>query len=299
MSLPVADQAASEASAERAVLPRAERIAELDWLKGFAILSVIWIHAKPFDTSIFYVELIDRAVLIFLVLFGVSSELWWNRAAVLGTTERLAHWYGQRLWRLMLPVWTAVTLWWIAAVLTGVAESQHLGWTQVLATYAGYAPWIGVSWFVTIILQLVLLFPLLHWLAHRLGLLSLIAAAAISALCIWRMWDIIDLGKSWLASRLPEPGWYYYWIFAPRALWHVVGGIFIARTCARPGPWATAIATALALLSMYLEDIVRQPIEPLMLGPQAAQFLDQRLAAGIVLRPTQALPVSQVAQQHL
>ena len=52
---------------------------ELDWLKGFAILAVICIHAKLYADSVFFLQIINRAVHVFLVLFGISSELWWQR----------------------------------------------------------------------------------------------------------------------------------------------------------------------------------------------------------------------------
>jgi peptidoglycan/LPS O-acetylase OafA/YrhL len=255
-----------------------ERIREIDWLKGFAILCVIWIHAKPFENSLFYLEIVDRAVPIFLVLFGVSSELWWNRAAAMSPRERLAKWYRERFARLMVPLWTTVTLCWLAALISGAGATKQIGWSHLLAAWAGFAPWIGPSWFVTIILQLVLVFPLLHWLAQRLGVLSILLAAVVSALSVWHLFDILILGRRLFPAVAETPTWYYFWIFSPRAFWHVTAGIFIARAGARPNGATTAVAAALAVASVYLEPVVRGPADvDLLFGPVRQQLL-MRLA---------------------
>jgi hypothetical protein len=49
----------------------------------------------------------------------------------------------------------------------------------------------------------------------------------------------------------------------------------------------------------HFERIVRQAVEPLMLGSQAVQLVDQCLAAGVVSRPMQLLSIRQIAHQHL
>ena len=56
-----------------------DHLPELDWLKGFSILSVVCIHAKLYADTAAFNGVVNRAVPIFLVLFGVTSELWWER----------------------------------------------------------------------------------------------------------------------------------------------------------------------------------------------------------------------------
>lgn len=250
-----------------------KRFPEIDWLKGVAILGVIWIHAKPFETSWFYRAIVDRSVSLFLVLFGVTSELWWNRAAVIDKGEHVSRWFEERANRLLLPWCVTATLWWIGGLAT--ASVSQLSWRSALATYFGYAPWIGTGWFVAMVFQLVLLFPLLHALSERTGRFSLLLAAAVTALCSWRMFDIIAAGEQLIGSPIPKPGWYYYWIFGPRAFWHVVAGIFIARAGVRLRPRVALLAAALTVLAFYVEDRV---------GHRPADEIGNSLRALVVAR---------------
>lgn len=244
--------------------PARDRISELDWVKGFAILCVLCIHAKVLAGTLIYDQLIDRAVPIFLVLFGISSELWWSQARRQHPERVALRWYKTRLARLMVPVWSVSTLWWLVAIPTGHAAELRLDLGHLVATYLGYSPWIGISWFVTIILQLVLLFPVIRWLVDRLGaVMSLIISALTTGLCALYLWDIVDAGKWLLRGPVPEPGWYYQWIFSPRALWHVTAGIVVARVGARLRGRVVAVAAMLWLVSVGLEELVQPPMDPL------------------------------------
>jgi peptidoglycan/LPS O-acetylase OafA/YrhL len=243
------------------------RVAELDWLKGVAILWVICIHARLGAESLWFEHSINRAVPIFLVLFGVNSELWWRRNDTREGSRLTLRWYGGRIERLMVPVWVTVTLWWSAALATGHAARDGLGPVEFAATYAGYSPWIGISWFVTLLIQLALAFPMLRWLVDRVGAaLSALLSAFIAVICVWYMWDIIDAGKALFGNHVPEPGWYYHWIFAPRVFWHVTAGILIARLSLRPSARATFAALSLWLLSIWVWHAVLGPPEDALAG---------------------------------
>ena len=55
-----------------------ERLTEIDALKGIAILWDFAIHAALFSGTFFATHVINRAVPIFLVLFGYTSTIWWK-----------------------------------------------------------------------------------------------------------------------------------------------------------------------------------------------------------------------------
>jgi peptidoglycan/LPS O-acetylase OafA/YrhL len=243
--------------------PARSRFEQVDYVKGIAIFCVICIHARLGVDTLVFDQLIDRAVPIFLVLFGTTSELWWTNAR----GASLKQWYASRFMRLMIPVWTAGAIWWLLALWTGQVAAKGLGLRQLLATFIGYSPWIGISWFITLILQLVVVFPALRWLVNRLGnVASLALAAAVTVAGTWFMWDIIDAGKWLLASDVPEPAWYYHWIFWPRVTWEVVAGIVIARIALPPKPLTLALAAVLAALVIWLPGVVRGGPEDAVVG---------------------------------
>ena len=127
--------------------PRAERggaprEAEIDWLKGLAILFILLIHARPIEGGL-YEHLINRAVPMFIVLFGVTSELWWRGHVARGEAP-IGPWYRTRLVRLMIPVWGMLLVWWPFEFEFDPAVPQ--GIRPVLATAVGFMPWIGTGW---------------------------------------------------------------------------------------------------------------------------------------------------------
>jgi peptidoglycan/LPS O-acetylase OafA/YrhL len=259
-------------SAERVpgdrLAPPPRRIPALDWTKGLAILGVILIHAKALDGTIFFEQVIQRSVPVFLVLFGITSEFWWQRHG--GTSLRsLVAWYRERFSRLLLPVWTAATLWWVCAAALG--HTAQYGWPHLLVSYVGYSPWIGVSWFVTLMLQLVVLFPLLRVATIKLGRdLSLIAAMTILLACGVHYWAIIAAGRDLLHNTAYEPGFFYFWIFAPRAFWPVVAGIVVAR-CGLPTKPSLLLLSLGAVVGVYAIDTVLLPplVRPSLFFPVA------------------------------
>ncbi|HEX7669214.1 MAG TPA: acyltransferase family protein, partial [Polyangiaceae bacterium] len=181
-------------------------------MKGFAILSVVCIHAKVGENTLAYNYVVNRAVPVFLILFGISAERWWRHAAG-PPDQRVRDWYRTRFTRLLPPVWGFASAWWLIAISTGRAFPEHR-WRDLMATYVGYAPRMGTTWFIAVIIQLVLVFPMLRWAIHRAGAIpALLVSAGVSALCIWYIWDIVALGRRFLGDDVPEPGWYYLWIF--------------------------------------------------------------------------------------
>jgi peptidoglycan/LPS O-acetylase OafA/YrhL len=249
---------------------------EIDRAKGWAILAVICIHARWLEGTVVFEHLINRAVPVFLILFGVTSEVWWHRRESAGATNGsiALTWYRARLARLFPPVWAMATAWWVVALATGGAHTFAWGWGDALVTYAGYSPWIGARWFVTVVLELVVLFPLLRALVRRIGPWAALGFGAVaSGISVWNVYVIVEAGQTWLASGVPEPGWYYQWIFAPRVFWHVLAGVALAPLIARIDARVTWFTGALVCLGPLLAWIARGGPDDVFVAPMRVELV--------------------------
>jgi peptidoglycan/LPS O-acetylase OafA/YrhL len=223
---------------------------EVDAVRGLAILGVLLIHANPLQENAFHQIVVNRAVAVFLVLFGVSSELWWDRRSDPSSWATSREYYRSRLTRLLPPVWVALAAWWVLMPALGKGPAPRFWW--VLPHALGYMPQVGMGWFVTLIVQLVLLFPLLHL---ALRLLGPIAACGIGlAIMTWSQlhpWQVIDCMRVLLFDTGPTGGlfiFYYLWIFAPSRFLALFAGMILARHGVRI-PNAVSIAAAVCFVA--------------------------------------------------
>jgi peptidoglycan/LPS O-acetylase OafA/YrhL len=222
----------------------AERLPAIDMVKGWAIIGVFFIHStvlgqeSPVMTLLFL-----HAVPIFLVLFGLNSESWFRRRA---TSGRITTWYERGFKRIVVPTWGTLVVWW-ALVLT-----LHPGIVRVtisLPAYhaLGYLKQVGTGWFITVILQLVLLFPLFHWLARKAGIalpLTLGFVATVGTLAYVQT----------LRGALGLGGWM---VFSPRFFVHVAFGMLLAGYVRRIGmPAVLAALAAYVVLALVQEKVL-------------------------------------------
>ncbi len=241
-----------------------EHLPVIDRVKGVAILLVVAIHAKIGEGSLVHEHVVNRAVPIFLFVFGMMSEMSLGRARAGART--FSSWYASRFRRLFVPIWAAGALWWLAVLATG-KPPLPVGAVEAALTALGYSPWIGPSWFVTLVLQLIVLFPALHWAMNEVGpWIMLAAAAAATAFTAYHTLQIADFGLRVIGSNVPPPGWFYVWIFPPRSLWLVVAGMALARLV---GPRLSPRATLAAIVSAALVVPACQFVRPeeFLVGP--------------------------------
>ncbi len=219
---------------------------EIDWTKGFAILCVLLIHAEPLLGTWMHGYVINRAVPVFLVLFGMTSEMWWSARADSTGSDRVREWFTSRVWRLMVPVWATVAVWWIFVFI--FQPDVRVPPLIFLASFAGYAPSMGTFWFVTLILQWVVLFPAVRWCVVKFGRLPCLAASlAVTYVAHWHCLAIMG-GLDTLLRHTSLDDVIYFSIFAPQVSLPVVGGIVLARTpSARTR--SAGIAAAVAFLA--------------------------------------------------
>ncbi len=226
---------------------RAARRPEVDWLKGFAILCVLVIHAQLANGTFVFDNLINRAVPIFVVLFGATSELWWRRHAGSAPGTALARWYGSRWRRLMIPVWGMLLVWW---PLVTLSSRMPLAPRLVVASLLGYLPWIGTAWFVTLVLELVVVFPLLHAAVEHLGARASLALTLVALALYHRyMLETLDFMRWLLHGSVSHNDLYYLWIFPPAWFFSVTCGIVLARQGLRVGARGSTLCVALVAAS--------------------------------------------------
>ena len=249
---------------------------EIDALKGVAMLCVLLIHAAPLAGSLLHDAIINRAVPVLLVLFGASSQLWWDRYAGESFVRTALELWRSRYARLMPPVWVAVGLWWLAIPTLGIAPVPAWHWLPL--HLLGHLPQIGTGWFITLIVQLVLLFPLLVLVQRGLGA-ALSCGAGIAVLVACHLHAFTVLG--WMRGVLldvPLEGlfvFYPFWIFAPASFFSLLAGMALARRGMRVSR-AGLLACALSLLAGHY--VQRTQLEDPLARNALAALLDLPLA---------------------
>jgi len=191
-----------------------ERIAAIDEVKGLAIAWVMLIHARVLQGSAWMEHLVGDAVPVFVVLLGLNAEQWWARHP--GATA--AAWWARSLRRLLVPLWAMVPLWWVGDLL--VRRVVEPSWPLVLGNFAGWLPNVGTGWFVTLAVQLVLAWPLVHAGLRRTGDRGLLALAIL--------WVVASVDL--LPAVLATMGRTGYVLSAPvRFGGHALAGAWMAR----------------------------------------------------------------------
>jgi peptidoglycan/LPS O-acetylase OafA/YrhL len=240
------------------------RYPEIDAVKGLALLGVLLIHAQTLDGSALLEHVVNRSVPVLLVLFGAASELWWSGRGAQPFGRSAGAFVRGRYARLMPPVWVALAAWWLVGL--ALARQRLLTWPWLIAHALAYAPQVGTGWFITLIVQLVLFFPLLRWAVARFGSgLALAASLALSVFCHLHTFDIIDGMRALLLDSAHVRGFfvfYYEWIFAPGSFLPVVAGIVLARRgMAWPRSWSVAALVVWLAGSIAHEKL---PLAPLL-----------------------------------
>ena len=228
-------------------------VREIDWVKGLAILGVVAIHAKVLEGSLVYSALINRSVYVFVVLFGITCELWWQKHAGPSWLATVREWYCGRLVRLVVPVWAVLVVLWTCRVATG---QLLVSWSQIAITFAGYLPWVGTGWFVTLVLQLVVLFPFIRVALNVLGpTLSVITSLIVTVACYVHADLVIAVMRYVLldhGEHVDLSYFYYFWICPLPRVFSIVAGVLIARRALRPSHYFATLATALVCAGVIL-----------------------------------------------
>src|SRR5205809_1371932 len=104
----------------RSPMPPSPRLPAIDLVKGCAILCVLFIHSQALGDGPLFLYVVNQAVPIFVVLFGLNSELWWQARS--GSEATIASFYASRARRILVPMWAALAVWWTLALLLRPAD---------------------------------------------------------------------------------------------------------------------------------------------------------------------------------
>lgn len=207
------------------------RVDAIDMVKGCALLSVLLIHSRALGDSRFFLNVVNQAVPVFLVLFGTNSFLWWNRPG-----RRATEWYVNRARRILVPMWAALPVWWLSALVFRPPDVK-LGPSLALLHVVGYLDAVGTGWFITLVIQLVIVFPVLFAAVRYFGVGPVILVALAGALLVVRFeWRLME---TW--------GLFNYYVFSPRFFGHVAFGMLIAMLLPRLGLGAAALSAIMWL----------------------------------------------------
>jgi peptidoglycan/LPS O-acetylase OafA/YrhL len=254
------------AASQPAAASTRPRYDEIDALKGLAIVSVVLIHAEPLAGTVVHEYLVNRAVPMLIVLFGASSAVWWRGAGARLSSElaRTRMFVWERYSRLLPPVWATLVVWWGLRLALPSSERAPDAAPWLLLHGLGYMPQVGTGWFVTLVVQLVLLYPMLHWLMRRARYVALLLTAALHVWSHLYIFDVVELMRAALRDSAHMHGFfvlYYAWIFAPSRLLLVTAGMLFARRDMRGSRKLTLLAAALWLAGCAVH--MRLVIDPL------------------------------------
>jgi peptidoglycan/LPS O-acetylase OafA/YrhL len=230
------------------------RSTAIDMLKGVAILWVLLIHSQALGGSFVFFHLVNHAVPIFIVLFGLNSELWWRRRAPGAWSE----WYRNRARRIVLPVWATLAVWW-GLMLALRPYGLHLSAGLLAKQLVGYLQEVGTGWFVSVIIQLVVVFPILHAVAARRGTGEVLLVGLVCG-------TVSIAARLWIVSAW---GVYNYLVFSPRFWGHVAFGMLLANRMPRLGTGAALLAAAASLACL--------PVAHGVVIPQLAHYAERLL----------------------
>jgi peptidoglycan/LPS O-acetylase OafA/YrhL len=247
----------------------AERLSSIDMVKGWGIIGVTFIHSTVLGLDSPWMNLLFvHAVPVFLVLFGTNSEAWFARRAPEG---RITTWYERGFKRILVPTWATLVIWWLL-VLVFRPETVRVTISLPFFHALGYLKQVGTGWFITVIIQLVLLFPLFHWLARRAGVGVLLAIGLVATvgtlLFVQPIRGALGLG-----------GWM---VLSPRFWAHVAFGMLLAPYVHRLRPRAV-----LAALVAYVALAVVQESMPVR---QWGRFANRLLELPLTVLLLAAMP---------
>jgi peptidoglycan/LPS O-acetylase OafA/YrhL len=183
-------------------------------LKGIAVLPMMIIHGGAPVDALVTVHLMNHAVPVFVVLSGINSERWWDGR----TMADLGTWVRGRIRRLYVPMWGMLAVWW-AMALWFRPPLVPLSWELAVHHAIGDLRWVDTAWFVTLGLELAMLFPFVHVAAARIGRgPALVVGIGCTLAAI-----------AWRFELLWRLGFYGLVTFPPRVFAHLTFGILLAH----------------------------------------------------------------------
>lgn len=265
-----------------------KRFQQIDVAKGFAIVSVILLHALERDALIdsYAIYHIWQAVPVFIIIMGINLGMNFN-----GSKRGLSSLYSRKYFqkkaeRILLPL-----LWvYVLSILAGLAWlllfNQHKLEFDAYS-FLGVLPVTGPgNYFVTLVLQTILVFPLIDYLFQRYPSHTIVLLVVLEVLFL--MWS----------SQVPlfEEEEYLYSAALPRYFSAIAFGLVLSRAMLQPVRAATVLLF-LAIVGagcFYLYQMVYAElnISYIRADWQTQSVLTFAYAAGMVWLLFKLLPMS-------
>lgn len=154
-----------------------KHLMEIDLIKGFAIISVVLVHCLPYNDTFMTLRIFtfSMALLIFMLLMGRNMYASFEKHNYLSNGFNTLSYLKNRLMRFLYPFIPIFVISLILGLL--INQDVYLG----IYTLVGYLPLPGPgNYFVTVLLQFIIIFPLLYLAYKRYPRLTLISTFAIS-----------------------------------------------------------------------------------------------------------------------
>ncbi len=163
-------------------LPRLPgRLTQIDLLKGFAIVAVLFLHGLPVKAltdggGVFY---IGQAVPVFIVLMGLNATASMWRQGHAGLEQLYSRRYAlSRIDRLYVPFLFVLAISSLIALADGTLTPGGI----VSGLVSGTLPYSGPgNYFVTFAFEFAVVFPLFYWAYRRAPMLTVVVGFAIAA----------------------------------------------------------------------------------------------------------------------
>lgn len=156
-----------------------KHLMEVDLIKGLAIISVVLVHCLPYNDAFMTLRMFtfSMALLIFMLLMGRNMYASFEKHNYMENGFHALSYLKNRLVRFLYPFIPVFVI----SIILGLLTNQDLYFG--LYTLVGYLPLPGPgNYFVTVLLQFIIIFPLLYLAYKRYPWLTLIATFAISLL---------------------------------------------------------------------------------------------------------------------
>jgi peptidoglycan/LPS O-acetylase OafA/YrhL len=165
--------------------------------------------------TLLHLHFFHRTVPVLIFAFGMSVAYWALRYEGAPLLRMAGDFYRTRYPRIFRPWWLMLACWWPAAI--WVTDGRLLKPVFIAASAGGYLPYLLPSWFVTVIISLIAVAPLMVWVSSRFGsafnLLLTYGITTLSYMCIlvimsWSRWFFRDSAVDTLFYMAIFPGCY-------------------------------------------------------------------------------------------
>lgn len=155
-----------------------KHLLEIDLIKGIAIISVILTHCLPYNDNFMVLRMLttSMALPIFILLLGRNMAASFEKHHYLNSDSlNLVSYFKNRIKRFLIPF---IPIFFLSLILGLVFYHEvYFG----AKTFVGYLPLPGPGdYFITVLLQFIIIFPLLYSLYRRSPRFTLIGTFALS-----------------------------------------------------------------------------------------------------------------------